>query len=77
MLNLMLDANAFSEWLLSPVRIAGLSLVILGIAIVLVAKKLTRVIKKQSQVDKDDPTYIKILTVGFVLILAGMVVCCF
>ena len=46
MLNLMLIA--FQEYLLSPARIAGLSLIIIGIATVFIAKKLTRVIKKQS-----------------------------
>lgn len=67
----------FQEYLLSVPRIAGLSLIIIGIATVFIAKKLTRVIKKQSQVDKSDRTYVTILTVGFVLILAGMIVCCF
>lgn len=67
----------FKEYILSAARIAGLSFIILGIATVLIAKKLTRVIKKQSEVDKSDRTYLIILTVGFVLILAGMVVCCF
>ncbi len=75
MLSLML--YAFSEWLLSAARIVGLLFIIFGIATVLIAKKLTRVIKKQSQIDNSDHTYITILTVGFVLILAGMVVCCF
>lgn len=67
----------FQEYLLSPARIAGLSLIIIGIATVFIAKKLTRVIKKQSNIDKSDRTYVTILTVGFVLILAGMIVCCF
>lgn len=67
----------FQEYLLNPARIAGLAFIILGIATVMLAKKLTRVIKKESEVDKSDKTYITILTVGFVLILAGMIVCCF
>ena len=75
MLNLLL--MDFQEYLLSAPRIAGLSLIIIGIATVLISKKLARVIKKQSQIDKSDRTYVTILTVGFVLILAGMVVCCF
>lgn len=67
----------FQEYLLAPARLAGLTLIIIGIAIVLISKKLTRVIKKQSEIDKDDKTYLTVLTVGFVLILAGMVICCF
>lgn len=67
----------FQEYLLSAARIAGLSLIIIGIALVLISKKLTRVIKKQTEIDKSDKTYLTILTVGFVLILSGMIVCCF
>ena len=75
MLNLLL--MDFQEYLLSAPSIAGLSLIIIVIALVLISKKLARVIKKQSQIDKSDRTYVTILTVCFVLILAGMVVCCF
>ncbi|MBE7074818.1 MAG: hypothetical protein E7376_02435 [Clostridiales bacterium] len=67
----------FQEYLLSPARIAGLALIIIGISIVLIAKRLTRVITKKSIVDKNDRTYVICLTVGLVLILSGMVVCCF
>ena len=75
MLNLFLVA--FAEYLLAPARIAGIALIIIGIPLCLLAKKITRVVKKTDEVDKSDKTYLTILTVALVLILAGMVVCCF
>ncbi len=75
MFNLLL--MEFGEYLLAPARIAGIAFIIIGLATVLISKKLARVINKQSVVDKADRTYLTILTVGFVLILAGMIVCCF
>ena len=68
---------AFEEYILAPARIAGLAFIIVGIATALLAKRLTKVIKKQSEVDKSDHTYVSILTVALVLIIVGMIVCCF
>ena len=68
---------AFEEYILAPARIVGLAMIAVGIAIALLAKRLTRVIKKQSEVDKSDRTFVTILTVAHVLILCGMIVCCF
>lgn len=75
MFNLLLIP--FKEYLLKPQRIAGLVFIILGIVMVLISKKLTKVIKKQDVVDKSDRTYLTILTIALVLILAGMILCCF
>ena len=68
---------AFEEYILSPARIVGIAMIAVGIAIALLAKRLTRVIKKQSEVDKSDRTFVTILTVALILILCGMIVCCF
>lgn len=68
---------AFEEYILAPARIVGLAMIAVGIAIALLAKRLTRVIKKQSEIDKSDRTFVAILTVALVLIMAGMIVCCF
>lgn len=68
---------AFEEYILAPARIVGLAMIAVGIAIALLAKRLTRVIKKQSEIDKSDRTFVTILTVALVLILCGMIVCCF
>lgn len=68
---------AFEEYILAPARIVGLSLIIVGIALAFLAKRLTMVIKKQSIIDKSDHTFTTILSVALIMILAGMIVCCF
>ena len=68
---------AFEEYILSPARIVGFAFIIIGISIALLAKNITQVIKKQSEIDKSDRTYTTTLTVALVLILCGMIVCCF
>lgn len=68
---------AFEEYILAPARIVGLSLIIVGVALAFLAKRMTMVIKKQSNIDKGDPTYTKILSIALIMILVGMIVCCF
>lgn len=74
MLSMLLVYDFWNDYLLTPERIIGLSLIILGIAAAFLAKKLTKVIKKQSEIDKGDKTYATILTFALVFILAGMIV---
>lgn len=64
----------FLAYILAPQRIAGLGLIIIGTALAFLAKKLTRVIKRESEVDKGDKTYVTILTISFVMILGGMII---
>ena len=77
MINLMLVNDFLHDYLLTVPRILGMSIIIIGIALALVSKRLTRVIKRTDSVDNSDKTYITILTVAFVLILVGMIVCIF
>ena len=72
-MSLLLNVD-FMEYILAPQRIAGLSLIIVGIALAFLAKKLARVIKRESEVDKCDKTYVTILTIAFVMILGGMII---
>lgn len=74
MLNMLLVYDFWNDYLLTPARIAGLSLIIIGIALALVSKRLTRVIKKE-EVQKGDKMRASILTFALVLILGGMIVC--
>ncbi|MBE7082745.1 MAG: hypothetical protein E7378_03630 [Clostridiales bacterium] len=75
MISLML--NTFTDYLLVPQRIAGLCLIIVGISLCFLSKRIAKVATKQSQITKDNKVYSGILTAALVLILAGMVVCCF
>ena len=77
MFNLMLVNDFLNDYLLTLPRILGLSLIIIGIALAFVSKRLTRVIKKTDEIDNADKTYVKILCVALVIILAGMIVCIF
>lgn len=74
MLNILLVYDFWKEYLLTPERIIGLSLIIIGVALAFLAKKLIRVIKKQDEIEKGDKTYTSILTFALVLILSGMIV---
>lgn len=75
MLNLLLIP--FQEFISAPARIVGIIVICICAALVFLAKKLTRVIKRESEVDATDKTYIKILTIAFVGLLIGMIICCF
>ena len=74
---LMLVNDFLNDYLLTAPRIAGLTLIILGVALAFLAKRITRVVKKQSEFDKSDKTYVTLLTFSLCLILCGMVVCVF
>lgn len=75
MFNMLLVNDFLNDYLLMPERIIGLSLIIIGIVLALVSKKLTRVITRQTVVEKGNKKQITILTVALVIILAGMIVC--
>lgn len=77
MFNLMLVNDFINDYLLTVPRILGMSIVAIGIALAFVSKRLARVIKKTDEIDKSDKTYVTILTVSLVVILAGMIICIF
>ena len=73
MASLLLVYDFWKDYLLTPPRIAGLSLIIIGVAVAFLAKRLTRVIKKQSVLEKGDKMVASILTFSLVIILGGMI----
>ena len=75
--SLMLVNDFINDYLLTVPRILGMSLIAIGIALAFVSKRLTRVIKKTDVIDRSDKTYVTILSVAFVTILVGMIVCIF
>lgn len=74
MLNMLLVNDFWNDFLLTPARIAGLSLIIIGVAVAFLAKRLVRVIKKQSSLEKGDKMVASILMFSFVVIMGGMIV---
>ena len=74
MFGLMLVYDFWTDYFLKTERLIGFGLIILGIALAMLAKRLTRVVKKKYDIQNNDPTYIKILTVSLIMILVGMIV---
>lgn len=75
MLNMLLVHDFWNDYLLTPARIAGLSLIIIGVALAFLARKLVKAIKKQDTVEKNDKMFASILTFSLVVILGGMIIC--
>ena len=71
---MLLVYDFWNDYLLTPERIIGLSLIIIGIVLALVSKRLTRVITKKSQITHEDKTYPRILTTALITILIGMII---
>lgn len=62
------------EFLLRYTVIIGIILMIIGVAILLSAKKITMVKRGTDSVDKQDRLYLTLFIVGICLLLIGMIV---
>ena len=71
---MLLVYDFWNDYLLTPERIIGLSIIIIGIVLALTSKRLTRVITRKSNIGSEDKTYPRILTTALILILIGMIV---
>ena len=74
MLSMLLVYDFWNDYLLTPERIAGFSLVVIGIVLALTAKKITRIARKSSTIEKGDKMFASLLTAALVLVLGGMIV---
>ena len=77
MKSLMLVNDFVNDYLLTLPRIVGMSLIIIGIALALVTRRLARVIKKTDDTNVIAKTRSKIYFIAFLIIVAGMIVCVF
>ena len=68
-LGLLLES--FEGVITDPIYIASIIFAALGIACALIAKKVTKVVRKTEQVDPKDKLYLMLKLVGLGLILAG------
>ncbi len=73
MLSLILE-NTLLEFLQSPNKIVGLVLAMLGFALSILAKKITKVVRKVEQVKETDPIYYCLLGFALCLILVGLII---
>lgn len=62
------------EFLSTGYRIVGLVLAALGLAVALLAKRITKAIRKSDTVASDDKIYIGLLAFSLCLLLAGLLV---
>ena len=74
-LGLLLES--FQSVITDPIYIASIVFASLGIACALIAKKVTKAVRKIEQVDPKDKLYLMLKVVGLGLILAGFVLLMF
>lgn len=76
MLSLLLE-NTLLEFLQIPNVIVGLILAMLGLALSILAKKITKVIRRVDKVSEKDPIYYCLLGFALCLILVGLILTIF
>ncbi len=76
MLTLLLEATLV-EFLSTPNKLVGIILAILGFALSILAKNITKVARKTDTVSSKDPLYLILLAVALCLIMVGMIVTIF
>lgn len=76
MLSLLLE-NTLLEFLQSPNVIPGLILAMLGLALSILAKKITKVVRRVDKVSEKDPIYYCLLGFALCLILVGLILTIF
>ena len=62
------------EFLLRYTVITGIIIAIIGVAICLIAKRVTMAIRNQDTIDKKDNIYVAMMLIGLILILVAMIV---
>ncbi|MFQ6752416.1 MAG: hypothetical protein ACLRFL_02480 [Clostridia bacterium] len=62
------------EFLLRYTVITGMIIAIIGVAICLIAKRVTMAIRNQDTIDKKDNIYVAMMLIGLILILVAMIV---
>lgn len=70
-LGLLLES--FDKVITDPIYIASIIFASLGIACALIAKKVTKVVRKTDQVDSKDKLFLMLKVIGLGMILAGFV----
>ena len=73
-MSLILSFVSPLEFLLRYTVIIGMLISAIGVALCAVAKKVTLLKSKKNELDKSDKLYIRMISIGFLLILAGMIV---
>ncbi len=72
MISFLLE-NTLKDYLTSPIKIVGLVIAILGLAVCMLAKKITMVKRGTDQIEKNDPLYVTTLAIGLCITLVGLI----
>ena len=70
-MKLVLLLESFEKVITDPIYIASIIFAALGIAVALIAKKVTKVVRKTEQVDPKDKLFLMLKLIGLGMILAG------
>lgn len=65
------------DYLSTPNKLVGIILAILGFALSILAKKITKVARKTDNPSNKDPLYLILLAVALCLIMVGLVISIF
>ena len=76
MLTLLLEATLI-EFLSTPNKLVGIILAMLGFALSILAKKITKVARKSEFVNSKDPLYLILLAVALCFVMVGMIITIF
>ncbi len=73
-MNMFLNFVNPLEFLLRYTVIAGVVLAIIGVAVCMLAKRVTMAVRNQDNIDKKDSIYVAMMLIGLIFILVGMIV---
>lgn len=76
MTNVMLLGVTLGEWLTTWYHILAMVLIVIGISLYILAKRLTMVIKKKDQLEKNDRMVTTLRVIALIIFIAGIVLFC-
>ena len=76
MINSLLLGVTFGEWISTWYNIIAIILIVIGIALYILSKRLTMVIKKTSTVEPNDKMLVTIRVIGLVIFVIGIILFC-
>lgn len=70
--NIALLCNSLKDWFGNPLAIVSIALVTVGLAIILLAKDITRFVRKSKEVKHSDRLFAFLALLGLVMLLVGL-----
>lgn len=70
-------AISFIDMILRPATLTSMALMIIGLALCFLAGRITRAVRKTSNVSSDDKLLLTLKVIGLVILLLGLIVMIF